>query len=110
MFRSHFSKLASSAIDTENESQPADSNIYDLEAKSLLTDDQILDTSITLEEIEAAVNTLKLGRSKGADGLNSEHLLYGGPTLMLWLMKIFNAVISLEEVPTCFKEGVIILV
>ena len=108
VFRSHFSKLASSAIDTENESQPADSNIYDLEAKSLLNDDQILDTSITLEEIEAAVNTLKLGRSKGADGLNSEHLLYGGPTLMLWPMKIFNAIISLEEVPTCFKEGVII--
>ena len=27
---------------------------------------------------------------------------------MLWLMKIFNAIISLEEVPTCFKEGVII--
>ena len=108
VFRSHYSKLASSAIDTENESQPADSNIYDLEAKSLLNDDQILDTSITLEEIEAAVNTLKLGHSKGADGLNSEHLLYGGPTLMLWLMKIFNAIISLEEVPTCFKEGVII--
>ena len=27
---------------------------------------------------------------------------------MLWLMKIFIAIISLEEVPTCFKEGVII--
>ena len=27
---------------------------------------------------------------------------------MLWLMKIFNAVISLEEVPTCFKKGIII--
>ena len=27
---------------------------------------------------------------------------------MLWLKKIFNAIISLEEVPTCFKEGIVI--
>lgn len=108
VFRSHFAKLASSVIDTSNESQPVDLNIQDLETKLLLNNDQFLDTSITEEEVEAAVNTLKLGRSKGADGLNSEHLLHGGATLMLWLTKIFNAVISLEEVPTCFKEGVII--
>ena len=32
----------------------------------------------------------KLGRSKGADGLRAEHLVYGGPALTLWLKKIFN--------------------
>ena len=46
-------------------------------------------------------------RSKGADGLNSEHLIYGGPSLILWLKKIFNTIILLEEVPTCFKEGIV---
>ena len=84
------------------------SYLQNLEAKSLLNDDEILDTDITVKEIEAVVSTLKCGHSKGADILNSEHLIHGGPILMLWLRKIFNAIISLEEVPTCFKEGVII--
>ena len=60
-----------------------------LEASSFTHDDQILDIDINVEEIEAAINTLKRGRSKGADGLNSEHLIYGGPSLILWLKNIF---------------------
>ena len=94
-----------SSIDTSNETRHADSDLQNLEARSLLNDDQI---NITVKEIEAAVSTLKRGCSKGADGLNSEHLIHGGPILTLWLRKIFNAIISLEEIPTCFKEGVIV--
>ena len=56
---------------------------------------------------------LKCGRSKVADGLNSEHLIlehliYGGDSLKLWLKKIFNAIVSLEEIPSSFKEGIVI--
>ena len=108
MFCSYFSKLASSSIDASNDTQHADFDLDNLIARSLLNDDQILDTDITVEEIEGAIRTLKRGRSRGADGLNSEHLIYGGPIFMLWLKKIFNAIISLEEVPTCFKEGIVI--
>ena len=107
LFKSYFSKLASSNIDASNQTPYANYDIDNLEASSFTHDDQILDIDINVEEIEAAINTLKRGRSKGADGLNSEHLIYGGPSLILWLKKIFNTIILLEEVPTCFKEGIV---
>ena len=107
LFQSYFSKLASSNIDASNQTPYANYDIDNLEASSFTHDDQILDIDINVEQIEAAINTLKRGRSKGADGLNSEHLIYGGPSLILWLKKIFNTIILLEEVPTCFKEGII---
>ena len=79
-----------------------------LEAISFTHDDQILDTDIIVEEIEATFIALKCGHSKGADGLNSEDLIYGGASLKLWLKKIFNAIVSLEEIPSSFKEGIVI--
>ena len=66
-----------------------------------------IDTDIAVEEIEEALKALKLDRSKGADALNSEHLLYGGTSVILWLKKIINTIISLEEITPCLKEGVI---
>lgn len=44
------------------------------------------------EEVE---KTLNLDQFKGADGLNSEYLLYGGMSVTL----------AFEEVPSCLKEG-----
>ena len=79
-----------------------------MEATSIIQDDQILDSEILVEEVEVALRLLKLGRSKGADGLSAEHLIYGGTAIVLWLKKILNRIISLEEVPSCLKEGVII--
>ena len=38
----------------------------------------------------------------------SEHLKYGGPVLMRWLTQIFNAIVSLEEIPTSIKQGIIV--
>ena len=70
-----------------------------LEANSFTNEDQILDTDIVVEEIEKALKALKLGRSKGADGLNLHLLSCGTSVIVLWLKKIFNAIISLEDVP-----------
>lgn len=79
-------------------------NVNNLDVSSFT---QILDTDITEEGIEAAVSTLKRGRSKCADVLNSEHLTHRGPSLMLWLKNSFNTIILFQEVPTCFKEGIV---
>ena len=68
----------------------------------------ILDSPITTEEIEMAVKKLKSNRSGGADGLSAEHLKHGGPSIITWLRRIFNSIISLEQVPSCLKLGVII--
>ena len=43
-----------------------------LEANCFTNEDQVRDTDIVVKEIEEALN---LGRSKGADEQNSEHLL-----------------------------------
>lgn len=84
------------------------STIPDLVAKSYWNDDGILDTPIDVSEIEGALKTLKLGRSGGADGLDPEHVFFGGEVLKLWLKKIFNRLIVLEEIPNCLNEGLVI--
>ena len=38
----------------------------------------------------------------------SEHLLYGGRPICLWLKRIFDAIISNEVIPACLKEGVVV--
>ena len=55
---------------------------------------------VNMEEIEGALKILKLGKSGGPDGLSPQHIVYGGEVLkILWLKKIFNCILTLEEVP-----------
>ena len=75
-----------------------------LEASSFTHDDQILGTDITVEEVEAFVN-LKQGRSKGTDGLNSEHFIHGGPSLILWLKKISTKLSFLKRSQLASKKA-----
>ena len=49
---------------------------------------------------------LKCGKNGGVDGLQPEHIKYGGHSLILWLQRIFNAIIALEDIPPCLKVGV----
>ena len=51
---------------------------------------------------------LKPNRSGGVDGLRAEHFKYGSEHLKLWLMKIFNCFLILEDVPQCMKDGLVI--
>ena len=34
--------------------------------------------------------------------------MYGGELLVLWLNKIINRIVSLEEVPNCLKKGIVV--
>ena len=61
-----------------------------------------------VEEIEGALKALKLGKSWGNDSLDPEHIYFGGDTLKLLLKKIFNTIVSLEELPASLNEGLII--
>ena len=85
-----------------------ESTIPDLEVSSFLNCENILDSEIDLEEIECALKALKLGKSGGIDSLDPEHICFGGETLRLWLKKIFNRIIALEQIPTTLNEGLII--
>ena len=51
---------------------------------------------------------MKLGRSGGSDGLDPEHVRFGGKVLKLWLVKVFNRMIALKHIPPTLNEGLII--
>ena len=109
LFKSYFSLLASPPnIQTSAPVSAAAQPLMTLEANAFTHNDHILDTHVVTEEIEFALKALKLGRSKGTDGLKAEHLIYGGTSLILWLQKIFNSIVTLEEIPNCLKEGIIV--
>ena len=61
--------------------------------------DQVLDVPLSIEEVECAVSKLKGGKSGGADGLLPEHITFGGPAINAWLLRIFNAIRDLENIP-----------
>ena len=86
----------------------SDSRIQHMEALSFGFSDQILDDPLTTEKIKMAVRKIKSNRSGGADGLTAEHLKHGGPAVVVWLKRIFNLIVSLEQVPCCLKLGVIV--
>ena len=56
-----------------------------------MNEDYVLDYDITLEEVEATVRSLRNGKGCGSDGVFAEHMKYGGPTISVWLKRIFNA-------------------
>ena len=105
-FRDYYKELATSS--QSSMLTEVESTIPDLEVSSFLNCENILDSEIDLEEIECALKALKLGKSGGIDSLDPEHICFGGETLRLWLKKIFNRIIALEQIPTTLNEGLII--
>ena len=71
-----------------------------------MNEDSTLDWDVTVEEIQGMIKKLKKGKSPGPDGMVSEHILFGGGTLILWLKHMFNSIIRYESIPSCFKFGV----
>ena len=58
--------------------------------------------------INGIVKNLKRGKACGPDNILPEHIIYGGDYLILWLKKIFNGIVHLEQIPSCLKEAEII--
>ena len=104
-FRSFFGSLAQSDLPLSSEQCAA---LSEMEASSFGNNEQILDTDICVEEIEKTLKNLKLGKSGGLDGLSPEHIVYGGEVLKIWLKKIFNRLLTLEELPDCLKVGLVV--
>ena len=106
-FKSFYCSLASSNTTSPN-LLSVPSTIAQLEDKSFGCNDQVIDTEIGIEKIEGALNLFKPNRSGGVDGLRAEHFKYGCEHLKLWLMKIFNRFLILEDAPQCRKDGLVI--
>ena len=104
-FKLFFSRLASST--TSSTLHDVASTIPQLEVMSYGHADQVIDDDIDVEEIESALKLLKENKSGGLDGLKAEHFKYGVEHLKLWLKKIFNRILVLEDTPQCMKDGLL---
>ena len=69
------SKLDANSAESRGES--------DLHARSFGHNDLVLDTPIKIEEIENAVKKLMVGKAGGFDGIQPEHIKYGGHSLLI---------------------------
>ena len=107
-WRQHFQNLANSQGPNSEAVSSALAKLPSLETLSYSTNEMILDVEITEEEVTYAIQRLKLGKAAGHDGISSEHLRFGGQSLVKWLVKVFNSVLTHEQIPDCLKVGVIV--
>lgn len=105
----HFNNLSSSYEDDYPALLEFNERIKELDRISTDYDqkDFILDTPFSREEVEGAVESLKLGKAGGFDGLLPEHLRYGGNFLILWIQQVCNSIVEFETVPAVLKVGVV---
>ena len=66
-----------------------------------------LEHEFTESEVADAVSTFKLRKAPGIDGIQAEHLKYGGRTAILYLWKLFNGIIKIGIIPREWKKGII---
>jgi hypothetical protein len=70
--------------------------------------DEILDRNFTIEEITAAVKTLKRNKSPGNDFLLNEYFIESIDILGCHICDIFNCILDSGFFPESWTEGVII--
>jgi len=66
------------------------------------------DHMLNIEDIEFAVNSVKLGKSPGFDLLMVEHLIHAHPVLFLCLKYLFSMMLYCGYVPNAFGCGILI--
>ena len=102
-FQKYFLSLSSSQIALDKSQEI----ITSLLQRSYSQCNAILEDDLDISEIRLAVKHLKCGKSAGPDGITAEHIKYGGLTVLRWLQKVFNRILSLEDIPPSLKEGII---
>ena len=64
--------------------------------------------SVTVENIEQAVNKLLIKKAAGIDGITSEHILYSHPCLIVHLKLLFHMMLLHGYVPNNFGLGIVV--
>ena len=104
----NFMHLSSSNASESPAISNLDSLIHSYRLASFYNADLVLECNTTTDEIKSIVSKLKMGKASGPDNILPEHIIYGGDYLTLWLKKIFNEILHLEQIPSYLKESVII--
>ena len=69
-----------------------------------------MDTPITADELNVALNQLKVNKAPGTDGIISELLIYAKDVLFPCILKLFQYVFETGEYPDQWVEGILHLV
>ena len=59
----------------------------------------------TVCEVQEATCSLPRGKAPGPDGIDGEHLIFGGTALSEHLAALFNVLLTIRYVPESFKTG-----
>ena len=71
--------------------------------------DQHLTSEFTIEELVAAMKTLKLGKSSGPDSIHHEFMIHLDDTCLKWFTKLFSTCMEHKKMPTSWKMAKIIV-
>ena len=61
-------------------------------------------TPFAEEEVNEVVQTLKLDKATGPDGIEPEHLVFGGQLLVQHLAHLFNAIVPSGHILPVFQQ------
>ena len=88
----------------------ADSNVIDFgeEKNSLCILFQELNSEITTDEINKAIDQLKLNKAAGLDLMLNEFIIYGKNQLLPLLLRLFNVMFLKGYFPESWSEGLIL--
>ena len=64
--------------------------------------------NFTIEEVQKATQMMKNNKSPGMDLITAEILKEGGEEVAKWLLRICNGTLTTKEVPTDWRNGIIV--
>ena len=94
----HFRAISSANTELSSAMCSSEQEINKMMHNSFNNEDCLLDVPFVSEEVDSVLKKLKLGKAAGHDGVQAEHLKYGGPILRDWILQICNAITELEHV------------
>ena len=61
-----------------------------------------------MEELEAGLTIMKLGKAAGPDDILTEMITQLGPAAKQWLLNMYNTCIQTQHIPTIWRKAIII--
>ena len=91
----HFRAISSASTELSSVMCSSEQEINKMMLDSFNNENCLLDVPFVPEEVDSVLKKLKLGKAAGHDGVQAEHLKYGGPILRDWILQICNAITEL---------------
>ena len=73
--------------------QMTESKFENLKATTSQHYEQLTDSEITDDELNSIISSLKSMKAPGWDGVQNEHVIYGGSALKRVMLKLFNSIL-----------------